>query len=336
MRRIEGDLSFEGFEGIHFQFVAQTLDEADFHAFAVEVAGVIEEVDFELTLRNTVVLNSRAETEIGDAGKTLAIDGGFDRIHPDGGKLLGFQSEVGGGEAQFSSQLAALDNGAVNGVVAAEEAGSRGEVATFDGKTDPGAADGFFGDDHGGDAVNLETQGLAKGRQGLKIAAAAFAEGPIVADRDAAQRLGCPGKRPNEGIRREGGEGTVKRDDEQVGDSKLRQDQAFVQGGGQEARGGVRAQELHGVRIECGDNRSAPIRFGGSLGAPDNFLVAAMHSIEEPDRKMHRAGQGGEVGDGLQSLHDGESVGGEEWEAGKSWHPLLTFLPLAEVGCVVC
>jgi hypothetical protein len=61
-----------------------------------------------------------------------------------------------------------------------------------------------------------------------------------------------------------------------------------------------------------------------------------MHSIEEPDRKMHRAGQGGEVGDGLQSLHDGESVGGEEWEAGKSWHPLLTFLPLAEVGCVVC
>ena len=318
MRRIEGDLGFEGFEGIHLHLVAEALDEADFDALAVEVAGVIEEVDFELTLRNTVVLNSRAETEIGDAGKTLAIDGGFDRIHPDGGKLLGFQSEVGGGEAQFSSQLTALDNGAVNGVVAAEEAGSGGEVATFDGKTDPGAADGFFGDDHGGDAVNLETHGLAKSRQGLQIAAAAFAEGPIVADSDTAQRTGCPGKRSYEGIRREGGEGAIKGDDEQVRDPKLRQDQAFVQSGGQEARGGVRAQELHGVRIECCDNRSAAIRFSGSLGAPDNFLVADMHSIEEPDRKMHRAGQGGEVGDGLQSLHDGESVGGEEWEAGKS------------------
>ena len=133
MGGVEGDLSFEGFEGIHFHFVAQTLDEADFHALAVEVAGMIEEVDFELTLGDTVVLNSRAETEIGDAGKTLAVDGGFDRIDPDGGKLFGFQSEVGGGEAQLPGQLAALDDGAVDGVVAAEEAGGGGEVTTLDG-----------------------------------------------------------------------------------------------------------------------------------------------------------------------------------------------------------
>lgn len=101
----------------------------------------------------------------------------------------------------------------------------------------------------------------------------------------------------NKGIGREGGEGAIKRDDEQVGDAELAEDERFVQRGGEEARRGGGPQDLHGMRIESGDDHSAAIVFTGGLGAADDFLMAGVHAVEESNREMHRAGQGGKVGD---------------------------------------
>ena len=300
---VEGDLGFEGFQRVQLHFVPEALDETDFDAFAVEVSRVVEEVDFELAFSAAIVLDGGAEAEVGDAFEGFPGDGGLDRIDADRGELLGFEREIGGRKAQLSGKLAALDNGAVDGVVPAKEAGGGREVAALHREAHSGAANGFVRDDDGGEAVDLEAEGLPQSGEGVHVAASVFAEGPVVADGDAAQRTGGGGEGADELVRREGGEGAIKRDDEQMGDAELAEDEAFVQCGGQQSRRGSRAQELHRVGIEGGDDNGSAIGSGRSLGAADDFLVTGMYAIEEPNREMHRSGQGGEIGDGVEGFH---------------------------------
>ena len=306
---VEVDLGFEGVEGIEADLVADAGDEADVEGAAVEVAGEVEEVDFEVAGGGGEV-DGGAEAEVGDAWEDFGVEDDVDGVDAGRGELFGFEGEVGGGEAEFPAELSAEDDIAEDGVGAAEEGGGGGEVAGFDGETDAGTADGFAVDDDWGDGVDGEAGGLAHGGEGGHVAGAGVAEGPVGACGDAAEGAGAADDLADEVFGREGGEGFVEGEDEDGGCSETLHDERAVASGGEEAGCGGRADDGGGVAVEREDRGGTAGGIGGVSRGAEDLLMAEMDAVEEACGEVERAGQGCEVCDGVQGLH-----GGRRWVA---------------------
>ena len=130
-----------------------------------------------------------------------------------------------------------------------------------------------------------------------------MAEGPVGAGGDAAERSGAADDLADEVIGRERGEGFVEGEDEDGGGTETLHDERAVACGGEETRSGARADDGGGVAIEGEDSGGAAGGIGGEASGAEDLLMAEMDTVEEAGGEVERAGQAGEVCDGVQGLH---------------------------------
>ena len=211
--------------------------------------------------------------------------------------------EVGGGEAEFAGELAAGDDLAEDRVGSAEEAGGGGEVALGDGLADAGAADGGAVEEDRGDGLRAKVEAGAEFGEGVKVAAAALSEAPVVAHGDGGEGVAGVGEAGDEGLWGEGGEGLVEGKDEEVGEAEGVQEAGLVRGGREEGGGGLRAQQLDGVRVKGEGHGGAALAGGGGLGAADHGLVAEVDAVKEADRQVDGAGEARQSSERVQGDH---------------------------------
>ena len=163
----------------------------DFDFLIVDVVAEVEEVDFEQEA-GFGPFDGGAEAEVGDAAAEGCVGHfGFDRVDASGRELFVEDFEVGGGESDGAAELAALDDLAEDGVVAAEEALGGGEVARLNSGADAGAADDFvLVTADGLDAVDGEAVECAFCAEEIAVAQTVLAEAPVAADADLGKGAG--------------------------------------------------------------------------------------------------------------------------------------------------
>lgn len=135
-----------------------------------------------------VFADSRFAAEIGDARQPFAGDARLDGINARRRQLLVFDIDIGRGETELATEAAAFDDGAENGVGAAEKSRRTGKIATRDRFTDERAADDEAVDFQRRHAVHGEIVPTSHFHEQVDVTFAIVAEIPGVAHGDAAQR----------------------------------------------------------------------------------------------------------------------------------------------------
>lgn len=165
-----------------------------------------------------------------------------------------------------------------------------GQVAALDRSADRCAAHRLAVDGDARCAAGGEAELRAEfGEQG-EVARAAFAEGPVFADADLAQRA-----RGGELADKVGGRGGcelfIKRDDEGVLDAKRFEDAQLVPRGSEQRRGVAGAQNGGGMWVKREDDRAAIACCGELERAGNDGTMAEMHAIENSGGDGDGAGE---------------------------------------------
>ena len=296
------DLGAEGVEGREFLLGAEELAEGDFEVFAVDGFVEVEEMHLEDALA-AGVFDRRADADVHDAGQRLRAAPGFDGIDAVGRKLLVVGAEICRGKAEGFPDVIALDDGAEDRELAAEQPSGVIQIAIFHRAANERAADDFAIHFHRRHTDFGEAKLCAELFEEREVAGAAFAKRPLEADADFAQRPRSRDQGADEvgGFSR--GEGLVEWDEENVRDAEAADELEFVRRGGEKSRRLFRSQHADGMRVEGDGDGSAAVLLCVVECAAKHGLMAQMHAVEDADGEEEWAGKRGEAGDGAECGH---------------------------------
>lgn len=281
MGDVGADLGLERLDVGELLFATEFLDEGDFDVLTVEVAGEIEEVDFD-EAAGRGVLEGGTKADVDD-GNALSDAGGIDTI---GREDFVVEVQVRGGETERASALVAGFDGAKQAERSAEHGGGAVEASVQYVRADGRGTDHLtVGGVDGGNFVDgvAEAGGVAFHEGG--VAGAIVSEMETGADADLPDTV-C-GKLFQECLRRNVGKFTSEWQDERDIHTKFLDEREFVWRGGEQRRRFVGMEDSHGMWIEGENNR----------GVGDDALVAEVDAVEYADGNVERAVQRGEFGE---------------------------------------
>ena len=300
---VAGDLGLEGGEVGEFFFVAEFFHEGQFEFGAVEVAGEIEEMRLDVGVRRGLCARG-AEADVQRGGVRGVADAGEDGVHAIRREDLSARVEVRGGEAELASDLIAADDGAGEGVGAAEHLTGGVETAGANGFADARAADGLAVERDGGEAVNGEIEFGAELAEEFNIPTAAMAEGELRADADAVDVAEITDEAADEILGGLLAEGAIEVQ-EQCGVHAERLDGAeFLRQRTNQRRHAVRRDDGGGMGIEGNDDGARGVLARVHQRLADDLLVAEVNAIERADREADAARVGREFERAAEKLHD--------------------------------
>ena len=299
---VEGDLGLEGGEVGEFFFVAEFFHEGQFEFGAVEVAGEIEEVGFDVDLRRGLGARG-AEANVQRGGVRGVASAREDGVNAVGREDLCARVEVGGGEAELAPDLIAGNDGAGEGVGAAEHLTGGVEAAGADGFADARAADGLAVERDGGEAVNREIKFSAEAAKELDVAAAAMAEGELCADANAVDLAEIADESADEFLGGLFAEGAVEVQEQRGVHAEGFDGAEFLWQGTNQRRHAVRRDDGGGVGIEGDDDGARGVLARVHQRLPDDLLMAEMNAIERADREADAARVRREFKRAAEKLH---------------------------------
>ena len=303
MGEVEGDLGLEGGEAGEFFFVAEFFHEGQFEFGAVEVAGEIEEVGFDVNLRRG--LRARGAEANVQRGRVRGVASAReDGVNAVGREDLSARVEVGGGEAELAPDLIAGNDGAGEGVGAAEHLTGGVEAAGADGFADARAADGLAVERDGGEAVNREIKFSAEAAKEFDISTAAMAEGELCADANAVDLAEIADEAADEFLGGLFAEGAVEVQEQRGVHAEGFDGAEFLWQGTNQRRHAVRRDDGGGVGIEGDDDGARGVLARVHQCLTDDLLMAEMNAIEGADREADAARVRREFERAAEKLHD--------------------------------
>ncbi len=292
---VESDLGLECVERRELLFRPELLDELHLDLGAVEVAAEVEEVDFEAG-NGTAGVDGGAEAEVED-GEVIGVAepdaGGVDAV---GREFEVGDVDVGSREAQGATKLAAVRDGAGQGVWAAEELGDVGEVALAEGGSDAGGGDAFVADVDGGGLVGDKVEFASEIAQEGDVAGAAVAELEPVADGYRAQAAEAGRELADEAIAVDLGQFPGEVDGKDGVDAEGAEGAETLGYRLEQAWGAVGEDDGERVGIEGHDHRTRAKGPGVKDGMTDDVLVTQMNAIEHPQREAYACAGASEIG----------------------------------------
>lgn len=299
MGEVADDLLLEGFEVGEFHLIPEFCDEGDFKFSTIEITGEIEQMHLGVELGSGFGAGgTKAEVEGGGVG--VRVDAGENGVNPVGWQGESTGVEIGGGKTEATADLIAGDDGAGEGVGAAEHLAGGVQVAGADGGADAGAADGLAVEGDGGEVVDGEVEFGTELAEQFDIAGAAVSEGEVGADADAVDVAEVVDKAADEVGRGQFTEGAVEVE-EQGGIHAEGFDAAeFLGEGTDERRDAVGGDDGGGVGVEGDDDGFGAVLAGVHQGLTDDLLVTKMYAVKGADGEADAAGVGGEVERGAQ------------------------------------
>jgi hypothetical protein len=281
---VEADLGLKGVDGRELLFRPELLDELHFDLRTIEVAAEVEEMDFEAG-NGTAGVDGGTEAEVEDGeviGVTETDAGCVDAV---GRKFEVGDVDVGGREAEGATELAAVGDGAGEGIGAAEEFGDVAEVAFAEGGSDAGRRDAFVADVDGGGLVGDKVDFAAEFAEQGDVAGAAVAELESVADGDRAQAAEAGGELADEALAIDLGQFPREVDGEDGVDAEGAEGPEALGYRLEQARGPVGEDDGERVRIEGHDHRACTEGSGVENGVADDVLVTQVNAVEHPQRE---------------------------------------------------
>ena len=206
------------------------------------------------------------------------------RIDSEARAQIGAERDVGGGIAQRAASFVAMFDDAFDRERPGQQARGGLAIARFERLADPGGGDrlALLGDRR--DRVDRQAVGLAEQLQHLDIAAAALAEGEILAGHYACRADPADQIIGDEIGRGDLGElGPEMEDEHRIGAGLREQPLALVERGQAEGRR-IGPEEAHRMRIEGRDQHRPPFRAGAADGAAHHRLVALVEAVEIAER----------------------------------------------------
>ena len=251
-----------------------------------------------------VLRNGGTDAEVGDALEIFFADVDAHGVNAVRGQLQSRGVDIGSGKAQLLAHHLSADHLAEDGVGTAESLFSERQVAAGHREADGRAGNHFTIDRHRRNSVHLEP---AEALKQLDIAAATFAEFPIRANHDAAERLAGGAQIRDEFLRRLTRAPRLEGQHGQMRDALTLEQQLFVTRIRQ-TQGRLGALEKHhGMRFEGHDH-------GGATGFPriglcflDQSLVPPVHAVENPDGEIDRSAQRGQRREVVDHLHGNQT-----------------------------
>jgi len=299
---VAGDLISETVGGGKPALVTEALDELDLDVAAVQVHIGIDEMGLGVE-RRTRVLDGGTESEIEDGRGCSGAEAGPDGVDTGGRQDKARDIEVGGGESELASELAAAQDGAAECIGAPEELGGPGPVGTADHRADPGAADGVAVGVDGGDSVGGETEAGTELLEEGEVSGSLAAEREGPADGDAGDSGAALDDGLDELLACLTAEGEVEGDDKGVVGAEAGEEADALGERIDEGRGVAGVEDGLRVAVESDDDRAAGAGSGLGDAVADNLLVAQVHAVEEPDREAGRAGGWRELGEAVRNPH---------------------------------
>jgi hypothetical protein len=177
------DLEAEGFEGGEFSFTAEELEGLDFEVGAVDILLKVEDMGFEAE-GGCGLVEGGADAEVKDSGVGFVIEDGVGGVDAEWGEGEVLDVEVGGGEAELSAEVVAVDDFAGDGVGSAEEVTGFVEQAGGDFFAYDGGADGAGVEGDGGKDMGRVMEFAFEVLEELAGAGAFMSEGEALSDAD--------------------------------------------------------------------------------------------------------------------------------------------------------
>ena len=275
---------------VELGFAADPFDEVHLDDLVVQVAGEVEQIDFE---ERRAVVEGRPSAKARHAVPQNAVDRGADRVNPVRQPGRGIEADIGGRVAERTPELVAVDDRTEDEIVASQEHGRLAHPPGLEQAADRGRGHGVEGavlvghdlvDDPDPEPVPAPRRGQELGR-----AAPTSPEMKIVADdgrRDAEaphQNLG------HEILGTERREGTVEAAHDHALDRAEPCQGQRLGGLRRDAEDGAPpSEEVGRMRLE-GQHRAGPAELlRERLGAADHGLMAAVHAVEIADRNDAR------------------------------------------------
>jgi hypothetical protein len=261
-------------------FVPQFVAEFHFHLPAIDIAGKVEQVDFQ---QGAGAADGGLVADIGHPGIMPTAEQQLHHINPGHRYHLALERHIGGGKADGPPQLVAMGHPAVQAEGAPQHLVGVIQPPRRQCLADQGAADPLavhppaLGTDH------LEIEGAPGPGKQFEIPAPVAAEAEIVAHHQKAHAEPVDQQAADEIVRRLGGEGGVEAHAQQAVDAEPRQLQVFLPQSGQPGRRLGPGKQLLGLGFEHHDagRHPEPARLLGE--AAQYRLVPQMHAIEVAD-----------------------------------------------------
>ena len=181
---IARDLRLQFIEGSKFSFVAQFADELDFQLLPVNLAGKIQQMNFN-AWHGRRLIHSRANADVENCAQILPTDARVCGVNPVWRKQQSRRIEVRSGETDFLTELISAHDFASEGVRAPEHLTGSVEISGANRFANACATYGFAIKCDGGEAMYREIQIAAQFAEQRHVAAAFVAENKICADADA-------------------------------------------------------------------------------------------------------------------------------------------------------
>lgn len=292
------NLGPQGVDGVEALFGSDETDKFDLDFPAVEVGGMVEEMDFE-ERAGMGGIDGGPETEVEDGGVGGEgvgwIDADAGGIDTQRGEFESGDGDVGGGEAELPAELPARDDFAGDGVGATEEFGYGSEPAFAEIGPDAGAGDAFGSDVDGGDGVGGEAEFVSEGFQQGDIAGTLVPEMESLADGDAAEPAEVAGERADEMLSGNAAQFSGEGNDQGGIDAEGGQGAEALGDGLKQAWCAVRGDDMERMGVEGGDDGPGVEGACVEEGLSDHMLVAEVDAIEHAEGHANAGGRTTEV-----------------------------------------
>ena len=294
------------------EFVAEFFDEGEFQFGAVEVAGVIEEVGFDVDLRRGLGAGgAEADVEGGEVGGLAGV--GEDGIDAVGGEDEAAGVEVGGGKSKLAADLVAGNDGAGEGVGAAEHLAGGIEVPGADGFPDAGAADGLAVEGDGGEVVNGEMEFGSQTVEERDVAPALMSKGELRPHADAVDVAAVADEGADEVLGGLFAEGAVEVEEEGGVQAEGFDGAEFLGQGVEERRDASGGDDGGGMGVEGDDDGERAVLAGVHQGLPEDLLVAEVDAIKRANGDADAARRGGKFAGAVEKFHPRGGIFNHGW-----------------------
>ena len=272
----------------------------DFELLSVKILGEIEQMHFK---RPGLAIDRRAHAEIGDSSQVPA-GGNLDPDGPDAvGRELGVAGcQIGRRKSDGAAEFSAFDDRAANGVRPAKHLRRSIEISISDGLADAGAAHPFAVVHHRWHRFQLKSPLCRFFCQKRHIAAPVVAESPVLSNRN---RSNGSGHQLIDKFRRlhfRNLQIEMQRDEKLhtvfVGCFDL-----VFQGFQQRCRSLLRGNDTDRMGVKCKNTNKSSFKGSGFHRAFDDGLVANVDTVENPQRKMQRQAESGQVFKAVSNQH---------------------------------